>query len=265
MNFSSVIGIIAAVGVVLATVLTSTKKPMVFLDYHAVTIVIGGTMAAALLSFSAKSIWVMLKVFFSRVLKDTVTRYEEVITEIVDLSKGYRTNPSYLAENVESIKTPFLKEAIELLVAGGLSNNDLDIILLKRARTHHKRYEEDSRMFSTLARFPPAFGLLGAVIGMVTLMQGLGGADAIKTVGPSMAVALVATMYGIAISNFIFVPLGENLSKFNKVDQVVRQMVIDGVKLIREKKHPLVVEENIKSYLLSSERAKISTKHDQAA
>jgi chemotaxis protein MotA len=131
---------------------------------------------------------------------------------------------------------------------------------MKRAHTHYTRYEADSHMFATLAKFPPAFGLLGAVIGMVTLMQGLGGADAIKTVGPAMAVALVATMYGIAIANFIFIPLGENLAKYNKADNIIRKMVMDGVKLIRAKQHPLVVEENIKSYLIASERAAISTK-----
>ena len=113
-------------------------------------------------------------------------------------------------------------------------------------------------MFSTLAKFPPAFGLLGAVIGIVSLMQGLGGADAIKTVGPAMAVALVATLYGIAIANFFFIPLGENLAKFNRTDRIIRQMVIDGVKMIRTKTHPLIVEENIKSYLLPSERATLT-------
>jgi chemotaxis protein MotA len=96
--------------------------------------------------------------------------------------------------------------------------------------------------------------LLGAVVGMVGLMESLGGADAIKNVGPKMAVALVATLYGIAVANFIFIPIGENLSKFNRQDKITRQMIIDGMRMIRAKKHPLLVEENIKSYLLPSER-----------
>ncbi|MCB0389707.1 MAG: MotA/TolQ/ExbB proton channel family protein [Bdellovibrionales bacterium] len=264
MNLSPLFGLFLAISTVLATIFMSTKTPLVFLDSHAAVIVIGGTTAAALLSFSGKSMLVMLKVFFGRVLKGTLNRYEEVINEIVELSRGYRDNPNYLIENVEQIKTPFLKEAIELTNAGGLSPKDIDVVLMKRAHTHYKRYEEDSHMFATLAKFPPAFGLLGAVIGMITLMQGLGGADAIKTVGPAMAVALVATMYGIAIANFIFIPLGENLAKYNKADKIIRQMVIDGVKLIRAKKHPLVVEENIKSYLIASERQAIEHNKDAA-
>jgi chemotaxis protein MotA len=110
-------------------------------------------------------------------------------------------------------------------------------------------------MFKALGKYPPAFGLLGAVLGIIAMMQGLGSADAIKKVGPALAVALVATLYGIAVANFILLPLGENLHKANKFDFVLRQMIIDGLRLIRQKKHPLVVEENLKSYLLPGERA----------
>lgn len=254
MNKSSLFGLILAVTVFLIIALTSSKNPAVFLDWHAGLIVIGGTMAAALISFSYTKMVLMFKIFLSRVLKSSQKQYAEVIDEIVDLAKGYRDNSNYLSEQVENIKTHFLKEAIQLTIEGGLSDKEIDFILIKRASTHYKRYDEDANMFNTLAKFPPAFGLLGAVVGIVSLMQGLGGADAIKTVGPSMAVALVATLYGIALSNFIFIPIGENLSKFNRQDKITRQMIIDGVKMIRQKKHPLLVEENIKSYLLPSER-----------
>lgn len=255
MNTSALFGLVLAVVVFLTVALTSAQNPLVFLDWHAGLIVIGGTTAAALLSFSAKNMLDLFRVFLVHVIKGTQKKYSDVISEVVSLSKGYRDNDNHLKENVSKIKTPFLKEAIELINDGGLSESEIDIILQKRAKTHFVRYEQDAHMFTTMAKFPPAFGLLGAVVGIVALMQGLGGADAIKTVGPSMAVALVATLYGIAVANFIFIPIGENLSKFNRQDKIIRQMVIDGVKMIRAKKHPLLVEENIKSYLLPSERA----------
>ena len=253
MNFSSIIGILLAFGVLIGTILTSTKDSKVFLDYHAFLIVIGGTLAASLLSFSGKKMIQLTKVFFKKILGKTNELYT-AIEEIVDLSKGYRENDNYLKDKMKSLKTPFLADAIELMTEGGIDPEDLDKILYKRAVSMNHRYEEDAEMFKTLSKFPPAFGLLGAVIGMVTLMQGLGGADAFATMGPAMAVALVATLYGIAVANFIFLPLGENLSRVNKQDHVIRQMVIDGVKLIRIKKHPLVVEESLKCYLLPSER-----------
>lgn len=253
-------GLILAISVFLVVALSSVKDSVIFLDWHAAVIVLGGTLAAALLSFNFKNITKLLKLFLNRVLKGTENHYSDIVTEIVELATGYRQNDNHLQESVESIRSPFLQEGIQLLLDGGLTDKELDHILLKRAKTHFKRYEEEAHMFTTMAKFPPAFGLLGAVVGIIALMQGLGGADAIKTVGPAMATALVATLYGIAVANFIFIPVGENLSKFNKQDQIVRKMIIDGIKLIREKKHPLLVEENIRSYLLPSERSDLGEK-----
>lgn len=253
MNFSALTGLILAFAVLVGTMITSTKNAKVFLDGHAFMIVIGGTLAASLLSFSGKKLLVLTKVFFKRILG----RSDEImiaIREIVDLSKGYRENDNYLRDRIPTLKTHFLKEACEMMVDGGIDPDDLDKILKKRAGAMHARHEEDAEIFKALSKFPPAFGLLGAVIGMISLMQNLGGADAFQKVGPSLAIALVATMYGIAVANFVFLPLGENLSKLNRMDFLIRQMVIDGVKLIRQKKHPLVVEETIKSYLLPGER-----------
>ncbi|MBL7543701.1 MAG: MotA/TolQ/ExbB proton channel family protein [Bdellovibrionaceae bacterium] len=256
MNFSSLVGIFLAVGVMVGTIMMSTKNSKIFLDTHAFMIVIGGTLAASLLSFSGKKIVQLTKVFFKKVLGKNNEIFL-AIAEIVDLAKGYRDNDNYLRDKMKSLKTPFLADAVEMMTEGGIDPEDLDKILTKRAIAMNHRYEEDAEMFKTLSKFPPAFGLLGAVIGMITLMQGLGGADAFATVGPSMAVALVATMYGIAVANFFFLPLGENLSRVNKQDHIVRQMVVDGIKLIRQKKHPLVVEETLKCYLLPAERSKM--------
>lgn len=253
MNFSALIGIVLAFGVFIGAVVTATENYKVFLDYHAFLIVIGGTVAVALLSFSGSKLFALFRIFFRRVLGQS----EEVrvaLHEIVDVSKGYRENEKYLQEVIPKIKTHFLKEALELLLEGGMDPHELEGILKKRASTIHHRHEEDAEIFKTLSKFPPAFGLLGAVIGMIAMMQSLGGADAMAKVGPALAVALVATLYGIALANFVFLPLGENLAKVNRTDSMIRQMVIDGVRLIRQKKHPLVVEESIRSYLLPSER-----------
>ncbi|MGH1468765.1 MAG: motility protein A [Bdellovibrionales bacterium] len=251
---SSKFGLLLALGVFLLIALTSTKDPTVFLDWHAAVIVIGGTLAAALLSFSLGKMGQLFKVFSVKVLKGTEESYAEIVNEIVELSQGHRSDSNYLAANIENIKHPFLKEGIQLMLDGGLTEKEIDALLMKRAKTHHIRYEEDAHMFTTLAKFPPAFGLLGAVVGIVSLMQGLGGADAIKTVGPAMATALIATLYGIAVANFIFIPIGENLSKFNRQDKIIRQMILDGLKMIRTKKHPLLVGESVRSYLLPGER-----------
>jgi chemotaxis protein MotA len=257
MNLSSLLGILLAFGVFLGAAFTSTKDYSVFLDYHAVLIVIGGTLSATLISFSFKNVLSLLRIFFSKILGNPLTTYEKVIHEIVDSARLYRENEAGFVERVKSIQTPFLREALQMMIEGGLDHNEMDEILYKRAMTHFHRYEDEAEMFKTMAKFPPAFGLLGAVLGIIAMMQNLGGADAFSTVGPALAVALTATLYGIALANFVFIPIGENLVKFNNQDFITRQMIIDGVKLIRIKKQHFVLEENIKSYLLPAERKMI--------
>ena len=253
MNFSSLFGILLAFVVFFGATLTSTSNSRVFLDGHAALLVIGGTLAAALLSFSLPRMMSLLMIFFRKVL-GSEKDLNKTVGEIVDLARGYREDESYLKTKVSQLSDPFLRESIHLVAQGGIETKDVDEILMRRARNTYVRFEEDAENFKSLAKFPPAFGLLGAVLGMISLMQNLGGPDSFQKVGPAMAVALVSTLYGIAIANFIFLPLGENLSRLNKKDFLIRQMICDGVKLICEKKHPLMVEEACKSYLLPSER-----------
>lgn len=255
MNVGSLIGTLAGLIVVVLGITTSSKSAMVFLDLHGILIVIGGTAAAGLMCFPPRFFVGAGKVLISKFLGTYATRYETVIHELVDLAKGVRENPGYMKEKQKAIKTPFLMDAVELLVQGGIPEDSIDAILMKRAATHCKRYEFDVGVFKTLAKFPPAFGLMGTTLGMISLLQNLGGADAQKMLGPAMAIGLVATFYGLTLANLVLIPISENLAIINREDETVRTIVIDGLRLIRNKEHPRVVEEHLKSYLLPHERA----------
>ncbi len=254
MNLSSTVGVIAALIVLTLAVLTSSKTPAVFLDPHGILIVLGGTAAAGLMCFPLRFYIRVAKVFMNKFLGNYALRHEIVITEIVDLARGHRENPDYMKTKAKTLKTPFLADAIGLITMGGIPEEALEEILLKRAATHSKRYEYDVGVFRTLAKFPPAFGLLGTTLGMIALLQNLGGADAQKMLGPAMAIGLVATFYGLTLSNLILIPISENLAVINRDDETLRTIVIDGLRLVRRKEHPKVVEEHLKSYLLPHER-----------
>ncbi|MGE3975645.1 MAG: motility protein A [Bdellovibrionales bacterium] len=254
MNFSGIIGVISAAAVFVFVIIESASGREIFLNSHAIIIVMGGTMAATLLCFPIGTLVTLVKVFFQKIIGKHNVHHNEVIAEVVELARGYIEDPAYLQNNYEKIKNPFLKEAVELTVQSGISASEVDAILEMRALTHFKRYEGEAAIFKTISKFPPAFGLMGTTVGMIALLQGIGTPDSFKTIGSSMAVGLVATFYGIAIANLIFIPMGENLSKLNKEDEVMREVVIQGIKLLRLKSHPLVVEEYLKSFLLPKER-----------
>lgn len=254
MNISSVLGILIAFGVFLGAMFTATNNASIFFNPHAILIVIGGTLAAALISFPLGQLFTIQAIVFKKVIGKYGSKSQNIINEIVALANGYQNDSDFLKDSIDSIKDPFLKEAIQLVLDGGMSNEKMDSILKKRAEVIFLKNDAEANIFRSISRFPPAFGLLGAVIGMVTLLQGLGTPDSFKQIGPAMAMAMVATMYGIAVANFIFIPLSENLTKLNKEDFLNRNIVIDGIKLIREKEHPILVEESIISYLAPKDR-----------
>lgn len=258
MNISTLLGLFMAAGVFLWTTLTSSSNSKVFLDPHAAAIVLGGTFAACMISFSLPRMWFLAVIFFKKALGKEESA-GKVVNEIVDLARGYRQDGNYLKSKSSSLSHPFLKEGIELLAGGGIERHDLDDILAKRVRNHYKLLEEDAENFKAMSKFPPAFGLLGAVIGMISMMQNMGGPDSLKNVGPALAVALVATLYGIALANFFFLPLGENLTRINKKELAMNQMIMDAIKLIRDKKHPVMVAETCKSYLSPEDKKATQT------
>ena len=264
MNISSLLGFLLAGAVFVGGVVSSTNNWMIYLNAHALVIVLGGTLAATLISFPFKQLAVVSKVIVNKVFSKSLPQYE-VIEEVVGLARGLADDPDFLNQSVNSIRNHFLKEAVQLQIDGGISDAKIDAILRKRVEVHFHKYEEEAHLFKTVARFPPAFGLLGAVTGMIALMGGLGSPDSFKMIGPAMAVAMVATLYGIAFSNFILVPMGENLSKWTKQDHLMRNIVLDSLKLLRQREHPLVVEEHLKSYFLSSERSQIKSSSAKAS
>ncbi len=165
MNQSTVLGMVCALVVFGVAAFTATQSPQVFLDPHGILIVMGGTTAAALICFPMRTLGNLFQVFARKVLGKYSGRNELVIEECCDLSRGYREDDGYLANKSKELKTPFLRDLVELIVQGGVSNEQLHDIMHKRTETHSERYEEEAEIFKTLSKFPPAFGLMATTLG----------------------------------------------------------------------------------------------------
>ncbi len=253
MNFSTLFGFALAAVVFLHSVLTSTDNREIFMTEHAIIIVVGGTMAAGSICFPIKKIltlgWIAIKKMFFGSKVD----YPEIIRSIIDLGEKSRNDAAFLKNEIPKIGNPFLADAMQLITEG-LNEDQMVEILSLRIQTHSKRYTAEANIFKTLAKFPPAFGLLGTTLGMIALLQKLGGEDASKQIGPAMAIGLVATLYGIAMTNLIFIPISENLIESNREDTIMRKIVMEGALMIKAKMHPIMIEQKLNSYLLPNER-----------
>jgi chemotaxis protein MotA len=264
MNISSIFGFLLAIVVLGYAVFDAKGATAVLLNLHAFMIVVGGTMGASFVSFPVRRIFSLSIIALKKLVGLDSYDYSKIIREVISVAEGMRTDPAFAKNSLPRVQNLFFKEGLQLIVNGATEEQLLDI-MEARAETSRRRYLAEVNMFRTMGKFPPAFGLLGTTFGMISLLNQLGSPDAQKLIGPSMAVGLTATLYGIAITNFIFIPIAENLSANGADDYAARKMVVEGLVLIKRKTHPLLVEEKMKSYLLPSERAAVERKRGTAS
>jgi chemotaxis protein MotA len=259
MNLSTLTGLLFAFGVFFGSVVMAFDNVTVLLDWNAVLMVLGGTFAATLICFPLTQLAKMFKVFGKRMLGLKRKNYVGLVEQIVMVSKEYRRSKKSLGALLESLSDPFLKEATALLQwsEAEITGAELKQVLETRAQTHYEEYSDDADIFRTVSKFPPAFGLMGTTLGMIALLQGLGGDNAAETIGPAMAIALITTLYGLAISNFLLIPIAENLTKQTKEDYTARMIVVEGIIMVFEGRPTLFVQEQLKSFLLPGLRQKI--------
>lgn len=254
MNFYSLLAFSLAALVFIFGVLTSTDNTSAFIDGHAALIVFGGTIAVAAISFQLDRMFMMLKVFMWRVFFNKKIEFVPIIKDLMDIAEAYKKGKPQLKAVMENINDHFIHEAMDLLEDNYLNQEELRHILTLRVQTIHFRYNEDAKKFKSLGKFPPAMGLMGAVLGMIALLQTLGQPGAEQEVGPAMAVAMVATLYGIAFANLFILPIAENLMDSAKEIQTKNKIIVEGIMLISQKKNKILLAEELNSYLLPNER-----------
>ena len=254
MNFSSLLGCLFGMGVLYAALHATTDNMLFFLDMHGLLIVFGGTMAAASICFPIGKVMQLFKVFILRVLGRRGDSYQDVIGQIIELNKKASLGLSGLKEATGSIKHPFLKEAVELVAAGVMSETEIRDVLEQRVKTTEARYLHEANMFRIIGRFPPAFGLLATTLGMIALLQKIGQPGSEKLIGPAMSIGLIGTLYGITLANLVFIPIAENLTERTQEEVTLRKLIVEGACMLKSQVNPLTLREGLNSFLVPGER-----------
>ena len=264
MDLTTILGLTTAMAVFIGSVIAAFADVGVMLDFKALALVVGGTLAASMIAFPFSDFRKLLKVFIFRLLGKNTIDFNRIIEDIATLANADINQKRAFHQAVEEVQFPFLKDAAGVLfwIRADVSPEELRDLLETRAETHFKEYMREANFFRTIAKFPPSFGLIGTTMGMIALLQGLGGGagNLRNTIGPAMAIALLTTLYGLVFSSFILTPVAENLTDQTHDDQRARRMVIEAIMLIQAQKPAKYVVEHVKSYLLPSKR-----KDDEAA
>jgi len=253
MNISFIGGIALATWILISGVIGSTPKSSAFLNSHAILLVIGGTIAAALISIPLSQVRSLIRlVIWGGIFKQHNSRIEivkDIISAAIYATKSERTHL-----RTRTSVHPFLKEGYFLLAEGHIRKRDLLEILKLRSQYFKRAYLEDAQAVAALAKFPPAFGLLGAATGMITMMSDLGTGGQ-EVIGAAMAHALVATFWGVGLANFLLLPLADYAQRLVNEDTAVRHLIVEGLMQIDKGSNPFYVAERINSFLPPGDRS----------
>jgi chemotaxis protein MotA len=244
-------GIPALVGLLLGVVviawahLSTGGDLATFANPAALAVVFGGTMAALLVSFPAQALREAV-VAVARLAGRQPTPLEELVPTFIDYARRVRRHGMLTVEpEIERTQDEFLARALALSVSNlpaGLVREALSI----EARVCAERDEARAEVFDAAAGYAPTLGIVGAVLGLMHVMQGFG---TTASVGPGIAAAFVSTIYGVGAANLVFLPLATRLRARSSRETLRRELVIDGVLALQDGASPAVVGERLSGYL----------------
>ncbi len=214
----------------------------------AAMIVLGGTIGSVMVAFPLsvvlKAFGRMTEVFFEK-SKDL----ESMVTEIVGYAnKARKEGIVALDRDLEKIQDPFLKKSL-MLAVDGTEPEELRKIMELEMDNQAEHEEKIPQVFESAGGFAPTIGIIGAVLGLIQVMQHL---DNIDEVGRGIATAFVATIYGVASANILFLPAGGKLKIRIRQEQLTREMILEGVLSILEGMNPRMVETKLRGFLADS-------------
>lgn len=255
MDKGSIAGVVLAIAGISAGLLIEGGNLGQILQPTAALIVFGGTMGAVLLQFPLPTVMAAFRrlVF---VFASPAKPNDRLIRMLVDFANKARHNGVVsLDGDLQSIQDRFLKQAI-MLAVDGTEPGELRKIMRVSLDSTSEIDERLPAVFESAGGFSPTIGILGAVLGLIQVMQHL---DNIQEVGRGIAVAFVATIYGVGIANLFFLPFAGKMRLQLREDHLRREMMLEGVVSILEGMNPRMLEVKLSGYLDDSQRPRAET------
>ena len=256
MDIASLVGMLLGMGMVVYGIIDSggTSAFGTFIDVASVAITFGGSLSSTLGSFKLADFINGLK-SISLAFKETSTNPSEIIKSIIDLSNiGRKDGLLALEEAANGIEDDFLKKGV-LLIVDGTDPELVRAILETDMMCLEDRHKNVISFWEKWAEMGPAWGMIGTLIGLVNMLNKL---DDPSSIGPQMAVALITTLYGSLIANWLCNPVAAKLKVNNDLEVIKRQITIEGLLSIQAGENPRVIEEKLKSFLTPASRELLS-------
>ncbi len=244
MDIATIIGLVLGLGAILGGAVLEGLHFSSLIQPTAALIVLGGTFGAAFISFPMDTAVQAFKDL--KLLIASPQKPDEIIAIVIELATRARKNGILsLEEDSKNSKEPFLRKALTLCV-DGVEPKDIQEILETDLSTYEEHAKMSAEFFEAAGGYAPTIGIIGAVLGLIHVMSNL--ADVSK-LGSGIAVAFVATIYGLVTANILCLPFATKIKMRVKVELQRREMLLAGIIGIQQGSNPRFIEERLKSYL----------------
>ena len=250
MDIASLIGLIMGFLMLVYGIISNHADIMTYLNFPSAIITFGGALFATMLSYSMQDFLNSMK-GIKLIFKTSSMNTSEMIKSIIDLSNVARTEGLLsLEEAAADLDEPFLKKGILLIVDG----TDPDLvrgIMETELVSIEARHKTVISFWEALASMGPAWGMIGTLVGLVNMLNNMSDPSRI---GGDMAVALITTLYGSVLANWLCTPVAGKLKAQNAQEMQLKEIMVEGLLSIQAGENPRVIEEKLKSFLAPKER-----------
>lgn len=252
MDLASVIGYLMCFVLIIISIMLSAGPTGIksFIDAPSMLITIGGSFMVVFASNTVESFIAGLKilpVYMKAPASDTAS----IIKQIVELSNAARKEGLLALEGTaREMDDKFMQKGL-LLVVDGTEPEMVKSVMEAEIDTIDARHKERIQVFEDLAAQGPAWGMIGTLIGLILMLKNMSDPSSI---GPSMAVALITTMYGSMLANWICFPVSTKMKKRNDAEITLKGIIVEGLMSIQAGENPRTTEEKLKSFLSPQQR-----------
>lgn len=246
MDWSAPIGLALGILAIVGGRVLEGGNPLFLVQFTAFFIVFGGTFGAMIYGANREDVLNFFK-YIGMSFRKPEMHPEDMIPLLVKLAeKARREGLLSLEREVATATDSFMKQGLQL-VADGTDPEIVKSILTTQLEQIESRHGRVAKMLESGAGYAPTIGIIGAVLGLIAVMEHL--SEGIDKVGPGIAVAFVATIYGLVLANMMLFPMAGKLRLLSEHELLVRQVILDGILSIQAGDNPRIIEERLKSFL----------------
>jgi chemotaxis protein MotA len=262
MDIATLAGVGLAFFAVVLSMIMEGGNPAALVSHPApIILVLGGTLGATMAGYELKDITGIAKVAMKAFMPGPPIEATESIEQVVHFAdRARRDGLLALEEEAKNIEDPFLQKGLQLAIDGTDPDVVRDVLETEIAALK-ERHKFGAKFFADMGAFAPTLGIIGTVLGLVHMLENL---DDPSSMGPLIAAAFVATLWGVMTANLIWLPISNKLKRASAEEVHHKELILEGVLAIQAGANPRTVTEKLKSYLPPSQRDEIGDEKQSA-